>query len=84
MEAVVSALVLVLEIYAGIGVLFALPFVLFWVAKLDPSAGKGTWGFRLLILPGVAALWPLLLFRLMRGTGLPEEHNAHRDYVGGK
>ena len=30
---------------------------------------SGTWGFRLLILPGAAALWPLLLLRWLRAKG---------------
>ena len=54
------------EVYLGLGFLFALPFVWRGVHGLDPLARTGTLGFRLLILPGAAALWPLLLFRLAR------------------
>ncbi|MEM9541337.1 MAG: hypothetical protein AAGA60_17790 [Cyanobacteria bacterium P01_E01_bin.42] len=35
-------------------------------------------GFRILILPGVTALWPLFALRLMRGKIHPHERNAHR------
>lgn len=61
------ALVLALELYLGFGSLFALAFLWRGLARLDPLAGEGTRGFRLLIFPGCAALWPWLLVRLARG-----------------
>lgn len=68
-----------LAVYAAVGLLFAVPFVLRGAAKIDPSAGEGTWGFRLLILPGCIAFWPLLAWRWMRGVeSPPEEKNPHR------
>ncbi|MBM3804790.1 MAG: hypothetical protein FJW26_21075 [Acidimicrobiia bacterium] len=49
--------------YALVGALFAVPFVTVGAAKLDPrSAGSG-FGFRVMIFPGAAALWPWLLLR---------------------
>lgn len=56
-------LVRVFELYLLCGVLFAVPFAWRGAPKLDPVAREGTWGFRLLILPGAMALWPLLLRR---------------------
>lgn len=53
-------------IYLGVGLLFALPFAARWAGRLDPAAAVGTWGFRLLILPGAMLLWPVLLYRLLR------------------
>jgi hypothetical protein len=53
-------------LYLGVGAVFAVPFALRWSGKLDPAAGSGSTGFRLLILPGAALLWPLLLLRLRR------------------
>ena len=64
--------------YLAVSALFALPFVLFGAARVDPAARGGTWGFRVLILPGAVALWPLLAWRWIAGTS-PIEHNAHRD-----
>ncbi len=65
--------------YAGLGLAFAVPFVLFGVPRLDTEAGGSGIGFRLLILPGVAAFWPLFLRRWMRGiTEPPVEKNPHR------
>lgn len=50
------------------------------LARLDSAAGHGPWGFRLLISPGLVALWPWLLTRGLRGNGQPPvERNAHRN-----
>lgn len=67
------------EIYLGLGLAFAIVFAFFGVGRIDPSARAGTLGFRLLIVPASAALWPLLLSRWVKGTPPPEECNAHRD-----
>ena len=65
--------------YLVAGLLFGLWFVLRGVGRVDPVARDGSWGFRLLILPGVAALWPLFVGRLLRGVDTPpDEHNPHR------
>jgi hypothetical protein len=53
-------------VYAGLGVVFAVPFVLGWVGRLDASARTGSWGFRLIILPGAVALWPVLAGKTWR------------------
>jgi hypothetical protein len=72
-------LVLVAGVYLAIGLAFALVFVFRWAGRVDPGARNGTIGFRLLIIPGSAILWPLLAARVLRGaTGPPEERNAHR------
>ena len=52
--------------YALIGVVFAVPFAWRGAGVLEPVAREGTWGFRLLILPGSATLWPYLLYRWVR------------------
>lgn len=69
--------------YLGIGLLL-LPW---WhgrgLRRLDGAAGAGPWGFRVLISPGLAALWPWLLRRAWRGTGQPPvERTAHRVAAG--
>ncbi len=62
--------------YLLIGGGFALGFAWRWAARLDPVASHGTWGFRLLILPGATLLWPLLLRRLLaRGEQPPPSEN---------
>jgi hypothetical protein len=57
----------VLSVYGAIGFLFGVCFVTVGVSRLDPMAKGAGFGFRLLILPGTAALWPLLLYRWTRG-----------------
>lgn len=49
------------SLYVAIGLLFAGAFLTVGISRVDPvSKGSGI-GFRLIILPGVAALWPVLL-----------------------
>lgn len=76
----IAAIILIaIGIYLGCGLLFALIFVISGVQKIDPHAARGTWGFRLLIIPGTTALWPILLARWVGGVReSPEESNAHR------
>ncbi|MFI5209598.1 MAG: hypothetical protein ACHQ2E_04055 [Gemmatimonadales bacterium] len=72
-------IVAALCLYSGIGVGVALWIALRGLQRLDPVAEHGTWGFRLLILPGLTALWPLILARYIRGSGRPPtERTAHR------
>jgi hypothetical protein len=80
MGGIASGLVMVVGVYLAIGVLFAIAFVVRGCQRIDPAAEDGTIGFRILILPGAAALWPLLLSRWIKGVREPSaEHNAHRD-----
>lgn len=48
-------------LYFLLGFLFAIAFVIKGVQKTDPAAKGTSWKFRLLILPGSMALWPVLL-----------------------
>lgn len=74
-----AIILLALAAYLACGVLFAVPFVLFGVKRIDPHATHGSWGFRILILPGTIFLWPLLAQRWLSDAGEPpEERNAHR------
>mgnify|MGYP006908261177 FL=1 len=79
LETLAATLVTLGAVYALVGVVFALIFVWRGVGVIDPAAREGTWGFRLLILPGCVAFWPLLLGRWRRRQPPPEERNAHRD-----
>ncbi|MFT5288868.1 MAG: putative branched-subunit amino acid permease [Planctomycetota bacterium] len=55
--------------YIGIGLVFGVFFAMKGAAILDPVAKAAPIGFRLLVLPGSAALWPLLLSKLLRKKG---------------
>lgn len=50
-------------VYLAIGVVFAPLFAWRGANVIDQAAAGSTWGFRLMILPGAAALWPILLRR---------------------
>jgi hypothetical protein len=71
-------LVRALGAYAVLGAAFAVPFLARGIERLDSGAHGSSWGFRLIVFPGVVALWPLLLRRWIAGAALPIEANAHR------
>ena len=78
-ETLAKIFVYALGIYAGLGLIFAVLFVWIGVQRLDSEAQGSGVGFRLLILPGVTAFWPMLLLRWTRGLpSLPwkEIHTA--------
>lgn len=71
-------LVRALGVYAAFGLMFGAAFVARGIERLDPGARGSGWGFRLIVLPGVVAFWPLLLRRWLLGGARPIESNAHR------
>lgn len=56
--------------YLLAGTVFGLAFVAVGVARLDPAARGTSAGFRLLVLPGSVALWPLLAAKWVRHGGV--------------
>lgn len=50
------------EWWGWIGLAVAIPFLTLGVDRIDPSA-RGSYLFRVLILPGVVMLWPIVLLR---------------------
>lgn len=68
-----TIVLMALGVYLAIGALFAPMFSGRGAGAIDPNARAATWGFRVLVLPGAAALWPLLMLRWLRaargGTG---------------
>jgi hypothetical protein len=78
-ERLATLLVHALCLYGMAGVVFAIAFVMTGVKYIDSQAiGSGD-GFRVLIFPGAAALWPLLLRRwISRTAEPPEERYPHR------
>jgi hypothetical protein len=76
---IAATFLIALGIYLACGFVFAIPFALFGAKHVDPHAASGTRGFRLLIIPGAMAFWPLLLQRWLTAVKPPpEENNAHR------
>ena len=75
---VAQQVVAVFEVYALAGLGFAVLFLPRGVARLDPRVAAAPKMVRLLILPGVVALWPLFASRWIMGAREPIEHNPHR------
>lgn len=48
--------------YATVGAVVALVFLILGVGRISPEA-RGSYLFRLLVLPGVVGLWPLVIWR---------------------
>ena len=81
----VVVFVWIVAAYLGIGVVFAIGFVIRGAGRIDPDARDGTWGFRVLIFPGVSALWPWLAYRWWGGAQLPPtESTPHRRPSGNR
>ena len=66
---VAEVVLLVALVYLLCGLAVGVPFVLRGVDRVDPAARETSLGFRLLILPGTAALWPLLAVKWLRARG---------------
>lgn len=76
-ESLIHVFVTAFYAYAVAGAVFALAFVTVGVTALDRQAQGAGIGFRIIILPGVAALWPLLLLRWIRGADMRTERTPH-------
>lgn len=64
-EQTFSVLVNVAAIYAACGLIVAVLFLARWCKSFDPSAMDGSWGFRVLIVSGIIALWPVILAKVL-------------------
>jgi hypothetical protein len=58
-----TAILVILGVYASVGIVFSVAFAWRGAGAIDPVARSAGWGFRLLVIPGAAALWPWLLVR---------------------
>lgn len=67
--AIVGWVLMGLGIYALIGAAFALWFVVGGVGRISPAARGTGWAFRAIIVPGSAALWPVLVWELVASRG---------------
>jgi len=60
---VVEGALVALAIYLAIGCFVAVPFLVFGIGRVDPAAKAAPFTFRVLVLPGVVAMWPFVLRR---------------------
>lgn len=61
METVINSLLLVGGIYLAMGLIFSLFFLWKGVEKVDENTQGAGLFFKLLLLPGMCAFWPLFL-----------------------
>jgi hypothetical protein len=78
-----KAIALVLETYALAGLAFAIVYLPRGAQGMDERLAGSPLLTRVLIFPGVAALWPLLAWRWLRRTHAPVESNPHRRRAAG-
>lgn len=50
------------KVYCLIGLVVAIPFLLIGIDRIEPSA-RGSYTFRPLLLPGIALIWPIVIYR---------------------
>lgn len=65
--ATATMLILGVQAYAVIGLVVGVAFLLFGIDRADPAA-RGAYAFRPLLLPGLALLWPLVVWRALGGA----------------
>ncbi|MBC7926662.1 MAG: hypothetical protein H7039_13490 [Bryobacteraceae bacterium] len=69
--AVANGIIWLIGIYVAAGLLFAAAFLTIAIGKVDPVARRSGVPFRLIILPGTVALWPVLLAKWITCGNLP-------------
>lgn len=74
-----SAIVFSLLVYAAAGFLVATILIFLAPNRFDPAVAGGTRGFRFLIFPAAALLWPLLMKRAVFGPALHSIEEASED-----
>ena len=57
-----AILILIVQIYAGIGALVAAIFLTVGMGRVEENA-RGAYVFRPLLIPGVLLIWPIVLLR---------------------
>ena len=76
MEAVIKILFLLMGLYLVAGLVFAVIFLIKGIEKTDEGAHGGTWGFKLIIIPGILALWPVLLKKWIKAKTITHDETA--------
>ncbi|MBL7737913.1 MAG: hypothetical protein JNK14_01755 [Chitinophagaceae bacterium] len=57
----VTIILIIVALYLLAGLVFAIPFMIKGVTVIDEGAHGSSWGFRIIIIPGVMVFWPFLL-----------------------
>jgi len=64
--AAATAILILAAAYLAIGIVVGVAFVARGIGRAMPGAGSVSAGARILILPGCALLWPVILRRWIR------------------
>ena len=79
LQSIAGSLVAIFYGYAALGIVFAITFLSIGISRVDHEAQGAGLGFRLIIAPGVIALWPLLAYHWLAGlTEPPQQKDSHR------
>lgn len=69
-DSLVRLLLVVLAAYGAAGIVFAITFQASGaMGRLDPAARDGSRAFHAMMIPGLAALWPLMACMWISGRG---------------
>lgn len=63
MEEFVGFAFALLGLYLALGVILLAPFHHSALPRIDESARDASWGFRVVVSPGLVALWPIILWK---------------------
>ena len=64
----VDIILIIVAVYLFAGLVFAIPFIIRGVTKIDERAQGSKWGFRVIIIPGTMVFWPLLLKKWLKAS----------------
>ncbi len=66
MKDFLEVIALVMGVYALVGVLFGIYFLVAGAKKMDSLVADSPFKVRFLLFPGAVGLWPILLLKLLR------------------
>lgn len=74
-----AVIVWIAGVYLAVGVVTAIVALVRGLGRIDPDAQDATRGFRLIVLPGLILLWPVIARRMRSGERRPPaEKTAHK------
>jgi hypothetical protein len=68
----IEMVMIIVAIYLVMGILFVIPFLVKGITKVDEGAHGGSFGFKMIIIPGVIVFWPVLLRKWMHKPPSPK------------
>lgn len=67
---IIQVILWLIAAYLGCGIVFSIAFLRKGIQLIDENARHSSIGFRLIILPGIIALWPFLLKKWLGRTSI--------------